>query len=584
MSVAQPDELEIQLMITSSKKAGYSPFIKSAVIDINTDSIPSRFLAVCFFNTSKLCWLMPASVIVLVVSIWLMLSPGVVYSKEMTWDLLFNLEGAWRLYVGQVPNVDFHEIVGPLNFALTVLGFQLVGLKPIAFVVGECVLAVAVAILSILAVKDRLPTLPGFLFVSMCTMLVLVPVTIGDELSNYTFAMGYNRHGWAAISILCLLLFIEPRERRELIWTDLLVASILTVGLFYLKVTYYAVAVTAIFVALLTSRHIHRYWPWWCGTLLAVILICFAPMNDGYRADIISAIASGRPHSSPFALIREFVLNGGEQIWVFGEIMVLLCLFTQRSATVRDILFGLFIWISGFFLLSQNAQAALSIPLYAVLALLLFVRLGDWLLLVAHSSLIVIFCVMTSALLPLLPPLFSNGLTLIGYYHRAKQSAHTFLVTETFLAGLAVPMDGDDIFEEVAADRYARDSFSRIRAVPRHFELTQSEYIKTVLALAGLFREQGAALGRIVVIDQVNPLAFVLGTKPSHGGNLWSGDVAWQLPEEALRDANYVAIPRFPTSRAVVIDGLSAYRDYLSKQFVQRYETPYWTVLERRNT
>lgn len=45
----------------------------------------------------------------------------------MTWDLLFNLAGAWHLHNGQVPHVDFHDPVGQLYFRLTQLGFWLCG-------------------------------------------------------------------------------------------------------------------------------------------------------------------------------------------------------------------------------------------------------------------------------------------------------------------------------------------------------------------------------------------------------------------------------------------------------------------------
>jgi hypothetical protein len=190
---------------------------------------------------------------------------------------------------------------------------------------------------------------------------------------------------------------------------------------------------------------------------------------------------------------------------------------------------------------------------------------------------------MTCALLPLLPPLFSNSLTLIGYNIKARRSSQTFVVTENYLQGLAVPADDDDVLDEVAAEGYARDSFSRIRARRGGHELSQREYVKTILVLADLLRERGAASARVVVIDNVNPLPFVLGAAPPRGGNLWSGDgIARQPPEEALREADYVAIPRFPTQRANLIEGLKSYREYLSTRFV-RYETPYWTVLERRN-
>jgi len=162
------------------------------------------------------------------------------------------------------------------------------------------------------------------------------------------------------------------------------------------------VAVAAIALALLTSPHIRRHWPGWWATLLLVILLAFAPTNDGYRADVIFAITSGRIHSNPLALLRVFTNTSVEQIIVFGEIIVLLYLITQRHATLGDVLCGLFIWISGLLLLSQNAQTAI-IPLFVIPALLVYVRLGDWLQSGTQSPLTSVYCSLTCAILPFLP-------------------------------------------------------------------------------------------------------------------------------------------------------------------------------------
>jgi hypothetical protein len=146
-------------------------------------------------------------------------------------------------------------------------------------------------------------------------------------------------------------------------------------------------------------------------------------------------------------------------------------------------------------------------------------------------------------------------LGLLAYNIKASPGAGAFVVKDTNLQGLAVPADHDKIFDE---------------------------YVKTILALADFLREEGAASARIVVIDQVNPLPFVLGAEAPRGGNLWSrGDIAWRDPEDVFREADYVAVPRFPTRSETLIDGLHVYREYLSAHFVRLYETPYWTLLQR---
>ena len=93
----------------------------------------------------------------------------------MVSDLLAILEGAWQLYTGQIAHVDFHTAVGTLPFAITALGFIVVGVKPLAFVVGECLSAAVFMVISIVVVKERLPALPAFLFIAMCVVIPLVP-------------------------------------------------------------------------------------------------------------------------------------------------------------------------------------------------------------------------------------------------------------------------------------------------------------------------------------------------------------------------------------------------------------------------
>ena len=157
------------------------------------------------------------------------------------------------------------------------------------------------------------------------------------------------------------------------------------------------------------------------------------------------------------------------------------------------------------------------------------------------------------------------------------------MVNENSLRGLAVPTDGDNIIDDVAVSQDKRDSFSRTRFNMPGFQLTDHEYIKTIQALADFLRDQGAASARIFVIDEVNPLPFVLGAAAPRGGVLWPAERSfWQPPEQALREADYVAIPRFPLHRMTALLGLETYREYLSERFVRRYKTPYWDVLERR--
>src|SRR5262245_3438245 len=98
-----------------------------------------------------------ASGAVVLIAAWALMSPATLFSKTMTPDLLFNLAGAWQVYLGQVPHVDFHDPSGQLSFVLTALGFHLFGPTPSAFLVNVAIVTVLLFAASFLAAIRRLP-------------------------------------------------------------------------------------------------------------------------------------------------------------------------------------------------------------------------------------------------------------------------------------------------------------------------------------------------------------------------------------------------------------------------------------------
>lgn len=528
--------------------------------------------------------LLVLSIALTIPAFWAVLSVPVVYSREMTWDLMFNLDGAWRLHAGQVAHVDFHDPVGALPFALTALGFYLVGTKPFAFIVGECIVAAVITALAIVAVKDRLALMTGVLFVALCAMLALVPVALGDLPTAYTFAMGYNRFGWSLLGILYLIVFIEPRDGRRSSLPDIVAAAIIIVALYYLKITYFGVAYAAVGLALLTRRHVRQNYAAWCVALAAAALIAIAPFNHGYIADIVDAISAGSVRTQVNLFVRNFAYGGAEQSSVIAANLVLLYLWLQGRVSLGALVAGCFVLASGLFLISQNAQDQ-GIPLYVMPALLISVAICDWAGAVGGDQSRHATALIGATLSPLIFFVFCANVTLLGYHMRARQPAGTFVVAGTNLQGLAVPLDRYNVITDFATGRYSPALFGRLRSNHVRHELSQYEYVQTILELAELLRARGAAASSVVVIDQVNPLPFVMGARPPRRGNLWWEEgIAWRAPREAFGEADYVAIPRFPTRSAVVDDALTQYRKYLDAEFAPWLESRYWTVLKRQGS
>jgi hypothetical protein len=125
------------------------------------------------------------------------------------------------------------------------------------------------------------------------------------------------------------------------------------------------------------------------------------------------------------------------------------------------------------------------------------------------------------------------------------------VVDRTQLRGLAVPTEEPGLLEAISRGPLDPRLLSRARTVSAHLELSAFEYVETLLEAADLLSDKRYPPGVVVVLDQVNPLPFMLGTKPPRGDNLWSGLERPIRPAETLfADASYVLIPKFSTDTA----------------------------------
>lgn len=511
-------------------------------------------------------------------SAWMLASPGRVVSREMTWDLLFNLNGAWHLHNGHTAHVDFHDPLGRLNFLLTEIGFRFLGPSVRAFLFGELIVAAAIFVAATAAAVNRLPLLPAVLFVLFACQLILIPINIGDLVTSYSFAMSYNSYCWSAAAILSLILFLPPRGGRGVAWLDAAVTGGLLVGLYFLKLTYFAAAMFEVGVALLVSRHVQQHYKTWCAVGLAVALNAVAPYNWAYLGDFWTALGAGAARANPTEQFITLFANTVELSLYTTGLVIAAMLWRAGQAPLRlPVAIGLMILI-GMAVLSQNAQSR-GIPLGLIVSFLLY----DW---VRGSPAIGSRRLMAGLMLALmvLPVAYvvRTGAIVAGYHYKATRGSSLFVIDRTNLRGLAVPSEPDGILSAFSSGQIDYTMFNRSRSVGPRYEMSQYEYIQTILEAADLF-QSGRLSGGAVLLDQVNPLPFMLGRPPLRGANLWMDDDFPAQPAERLfAEADYVLVPKFATNSTVTGSAIGLYGTYLTRHFPHRIETRSWIVLARR--
>jgi hypothetical protein len=522
---------------------------------------------------ASLAALLAVSGLPLLAGAWALLSPKFMLSREMTWDLLFNLAGAWHLHYGHVPHVDFHDPVGRLNFLLTLFGFHVVGPAPQAFLIGVMVVAAVVFLCATLAAWHRLPLAAAAIFAVFVTLLILMPINVGDAPDAYSFAMSYNRYGWSILSVIALILFLPPRDGGASGPAAMAAVGGLILALFYLKVTYFAVALAALGLALLVSPHIQSRWRSWTAIAALAGLNALAPWSSSYLQDILSTASAGGFRSLRLLLNKLFE----EPLAIapyLAAALVAIWLWRTGRAPLRLPAAACFLVTSGVLLLSQNAETH-GLPIGMVILFLLYGQLADQ---PPRRSEIVA----PLSLVLMLFPILSAGtavLSLAGYRMMAGTANGLHVVTHTQLKGLAVPAEPDGLLAAFADGTAGYEMLYRARAVSPRYDLSQYEYLEMMMEAVALLEH---AKGGIVVLDQVNPLPFMLGLPPTRGGNLWSGPSAPLQPADKLfAEAEYVLVAKVLSYSPWTRKALALYGPYLADTFPNRFETSSWIVYSR---
>ncbi len=519
-----------------------------------------------------------AAVVLVAAAGWLLAAPDRIVSRQMTWDMLFNLAGAWHLHNGHVAHVDFHDPLGVVTFLLTAIGFRLTGPSVWGFIAGEVLAAAVLGGAAIIVALTRLAFVPGLVFVAFTCLLVLAPTNVGESVNVITFAMSYNAIGWAALGVFSLILFLPPRRALLDGWVDVAVGGALVLGLYHLKITYFGAAMGELAVALVVSEPIRRVR--WCVAGVALAAYAVAPYNWAYLGDVLSAVGTGAVNSDARDLVVMVFDNVAELALVAIAGLAAIALWRSGQVSARLPAAIVMLIASAVAIMSQNTQER-GLTLSVALAFLLYDHFrGDkaggrasaplWVLLA-----LLIFPLITTS---------KKAASLAIYHWQAVQSDRLFVFEQAPLRGLAIPAGTPSLLEAVGRRRVDHTMFNRIRAVDTDNEqISQFEYGQTLVEAATLFATPERREGTMVVLDQINPLPFMLGRVPLRGQSLWLAlQFPWPPAQDMFADAAYVMIPKFPISLEITRTAIERYGAYLEEHFPARSESASWFLLARR--
>jgi len=483
--------------------------------------------------------------------------PGQTITTKYLNDLFIFLDGVHRIHWGQVPNRDFHTALGPLVYYIPALGYRLTGSFGGAMPAG---MAMVVALLALAASHILGTRLRAAIALPLGIGLILVaavPINLGETIGDLSFAMFYNRIGWAALGCLLAMHLRPERPGRYQRTLDAACSALLVLLMLYTKISYGIVGMGFLILMLLDPRQR----PWSLAALGPIIAggLIVEAFWGGSRAHIADLLLAGEVSGS-----LNVIDQTGQTLLANCPGLALFCLFAGfalwRTRSIRDLLFFGFVAGSGLLLIMQNYQNSGIVTLLtgAAVAVELLARDDRPFSNVRRRSLI------AGAQLLFLAFVLPGGVQ-----NAAALGLHTALASLD--RGQAAPLPN---FAEVRLVRLWSDG--DYSAFERYF----ASLADGARALSRLEPDGGTVL----VLDFVGPFSAGLGLKPPAGDSTWHhwgrtfNETSFLPPEALFRDVRMVMEPKSPVDSATA-EGLEAvYGAYVADHYELVAETSDWKL------
>jgi hypothetical protein len=507
-------------------------------------------------------------------------------------DTFFLLDNAYRVVQGQVPHRDFSSAWGPVMFLIDAGGLIMSGMRPTGLGYANAVFGFAIAVWAFLITRARWSSLSACVVGLYTILLISAPFSLGHDSRDFSYAMIYNRYGYAIFGIImieCASVMMKPAADtpQTQLWFQHIASGGFSTGfalglLTFLKISYGLVAapfVAGSLVCAVAAGRGQRVMSICTGFLaLAFPVLCYLRFDIADMMQDLMIAAAARRGSLEFRAINLLGLIQAIAIFIFAGFRLGPASDSPVSRFARP-LFALMALAAGYLLLISNQQHT-GFPLNGYAAVALAADFNQsatkgsrkWSSIGMASLMILLLAVC------LVPPFTEDGRSLASAA-REHQWPNTSNVTS------------------LASTERGAFLFFRPASVPS--ETTGSEYVEAVNdGLALIQRHSGARRG-VLTFDEFNPFNYLLNLPPPRGGfaaaayNYLFSEAAHPKAERFLGDTRYVMVrkyrkdtPDFLENDATEMEDVDAlvriYGPVLRSKFSVVEETDHWVLWEQR--
>jgi len=536
--------------------------------------------------------------IVVVAATVALLALGASHQVYMAEDAAALLDGGWRVYQGQRPHTDFVSYLGTVVFLVTAAGMWLSGPTATALAIGYVLLFAPVTFWAWALARPRFPAMLTAVY-TLLTGFLLVGTRSLDLDTQYwmtSYAMQYNRLGWALFCLLLPPTLVPPREAPSArrCWLEGVSTGCILALLAFTKLNFFGAAVG---IVGLGSVLFGLEWRTAAGTLLgfaavALGLLAYLRFDAPAMAADWLMIAGVQDPAGRLLSLR-FVLERNIPDLLLAAGLTAILWYPRSPARPpfpagwRSAVAALALLVLGVLICSTNSQFR-DIPLFAIAGLVLCEACRRQLVPddPAPRRTYACACVAAVALACLtLGADMASVVYSVGWkiQHRDDQppTAH---IDAPALRDWPLPLRPGESYTDTTVAASILEGNRGIYLSPYQY----AAWVNDGLALA---RAHVGTESRVLGLDFVNPFPFALGLPSPRGTALcWHNgrlvdDKHHPPAEKVFREVTHVLVPQ----RSLCVgpdDGteflLRVYGPTLKADFEKAGQSRLWTLYRRR--
>lgn len=531
-------------------------------------------------------------------SIILITSP--VSIENFIHDHFVFFDGAYRILEGQIPHVDFDTPLGGISLALTGYFKSIVGDYPKSLVSSILVLSFVVIFSGHFTVSNFLTRKYYYILFLFLFLVCISPYVKNTRLSHTSYAMWYNRIGWAYY-IINSLYFLSVNKNQKLDTKKVVFVFLSSLVVFYLKPTFVVAIVPLLIYSLFICNTEISYRVFYFLSVVPFVLfldLFTVSFNLYYFFDLLEA-------SKYSSFFRGGVSNA--MMYIFTNSYLIICFFislllkiyvtgvdSEEWVQVALLFFGTW-WLTN--------QATRGIPLGLVsipfwVGNTLEIRSLELRDQIQKRAVVPVTTVALGLVLLSIGPTGGKRLWTLADYVKEGY-------TEAGEPSFSVHLEG---FENLLVSKGEIDSsMSRLSAsnmtMSRSFCKYESEkrerdlkvkvrgknYIKYVREGVSIVEKNVKNSRGVFVFDYVNPINLMSNKTPIKKAKLWYhegrtfSESNKKKAKRWIESVKYVMIPKIPVEYKTRNGFLRAIGCNISRNFEVEYEGKIWFLLKKKN-